>query len=348
MKNSTALVISQHGGGGRGYYTACWMERFVNLWGIPANEIGLRATVLGGTSAGSQAVVAYGLGKTPVEVKAFIREHAPWVCTVRTAADIAIGLINASLPSNKPSWLQKSIMLGLGNPFYQPVSESSNYGSARLKTALTSMCGTNTLQALNTNVIIPSYQRTNKRFVYFSNVDDVEYFGKDTSLVNAAMASSAADYYFPTVTIDGIEYSDGGLFDNSTVAQSVSLAQKVKPTYQKLCILSVGTGLGEVGFHGYDGSGTEEQNKLAEAVAKLDVAITGAQEVQEKAMRLSSAGFTLDNRYYNSTQPLLDLGVDTELDSTTDVVFEYLEELAETEFNNNISAISTFIGHIES
>lgn len=342
----TLRVLNFDGGGMRGYLSNVWFNKFVQDWGIQPNEIWKYFDVICGTSIGGIAALAYGLGLSPEEVLPFFTNDGPWIFTVRTAGDVALGSINASLPSNRPSVPQKVGILATGDQFYKSVSENSNYGSARMKTKLIETFGTNTMQNLKTNAIIMSYKYNTQEFVTFSNLNYPEYSGNNEQLVNVALATSAAPLYLPDAAFNGDLYGDGGLYQNNPSELAIKAGKAVKPHARRVCLLSIGTGLAEPELQ--DGGGSSPvpfQDTVQRLVSLLNIAMTGAQESVALSSFLESE-YTLNNFFYHRYQTTLNPAQDTELDNSDPAFLTYMRDLALSDYNEDIDAISTFRGHL--
>lgn len=348
MSVNTIKVLSLDGGGSRGYLSNSFFQEFVQLWGINPEDIWKNFDVITGSSVGGITALAYAFGITPAQLEPFFLEEAPWIFTIRTAADVASGSINASLPSNRPNIAQKVGILALNDQFYTSVSPNSNYGSARLARGINSIFGTNTLQNLKTNTVIPTLQFDTKTFVTLSNLNYAEFSGQNELIANVALMTSAAPLYLPTLSIDGHQYMDGGIYENNATPLGLTLGKMLKPNANRYCVLSLGTGLGEYGFDAgpiVPGPSLPFQDAVTTTVQLLDIAITGAQEANSKNLFLESQ-YTLDNLFYYRFQPTLSTLYDTELDNTDPLYFKYLKQTAVDYFNDDIENIVTFLAHL--
>jgi predicted acylesterase/phospholipase RssA len=325
-----------------------FMKLFVQQWGINANEIWKYFDVICGTSIGGILSLAYSYGLSPDENAAFFTNDGPWIFTIRTAADVATGSNNASLPSNRPDSTQKVIMLGQNDTFYNSVDPVlSNYGSTRMQTKLVSTFGTDTLQELKTNVIIPTFDQSTKTFQLMSNLDKPGFIGQDFKIVDVARATSAAPLYLPSYQ----NKIDGGTYLNNPANLGLTLGKMNKKTANRFVVLSVGTGIGEYGFEDDPSPNLKAktsfpyEDTVKSLVQLLDIALTGPQEAVARDLYLRS-NFTMENLFYYRFQPQLDANVNTELDNTDSTFLTYLTTTAETVFSNDNEKISTFIGHL--
>lgn len=344
---NTARVLGLPGGGTRGFMQNHSVKLFLQQAGIPQDEIWKYFNVIAGTSVGNLNGLGYAFGLTPDDLYNFYIEEAPWIFTIRTAADILSGSINSSQPSNRPNSAQKVIILGQNDQFYNAVDPvNSNYGGARLRNALDTTFGNATLQDLKTNVIIPAYQADTRSYILFSNLDVPGLTGKDELIKNVALASSAAHFYLPPAVFGGHTYLDGGVFQNNPTRLGLSLAKQNKPTAKRFCVACFGCGLKpELGLEENDpGTPFPYEETVKTLLAAFDSALEGNSEAVHDGLSLE-AQYSLSNLYYYMTRPVLDQSQNTELDSTDPDYFEYLINTAESWFMTDEANISNFIGH---
>lgn len=373
-KVSTVYILALDGGGQRGYIQAVFLNLFLQQWGINPNDLWKKFDVICGTSVGGIQALAYAKGMSPDEVIPFFTNAGKWIFTIRTAADVLAGSINASLPSNRPNLAQKLALMGTSDPFYNSVSPDSNYGSSRLYSEMTSTFSDMTLQGLKTKVLIPAYNKTEEKFTLFSNAGLAGYEGQNELVKNVAAATSAAPIYLPSYSFQsgGISktYLDGGIFQNNPASFGLTLGQQLKPTANRACVLSIGTGLGSIGFSPLDAAKLSSNNirsnmqpndnSFASLFALIDQSMTGCQESVAQELLLRSSQYTLNKLYYYRFQYELDNeNYDTDMDNTDSSSFDYFSDLTNPDYmkylsdsttahyNADIENISTFIGHLE-
>lgn len=343
---NTLRILSLDGGGERGYLSLNFLKNFVNLWGIDPATLAQQFDVITGTSIGGLMGLAFAFGLTPDYVSNFFTVQGPYIFSLTSLS-----------PSVRPNLAAKLALIVTDTPFYQSSGSTANmYGYGLLSSTLTTIFGSNTLQDLQTNVIIPSYQDDNSTYVLFSNLNYSSFIGKNELISNVALATSSAPIYFPALSLNGHQYIDGGVYQNNPALFGRTLAGMIKPTASRYCVLSLGTGLGEMGFDPGNPSlidprvGEIVQNvELFDSIATIfglfDIASTGGQESIAKALYLESL-YTLDQFYYYRFQPQLDLSLNTELDNTDSAILTYYEDIANTIFENDIDNITTFLGHL--
>ena len=379
---NTIRILSIDGGGMRGYISTNFMELFVQQWGINPNQIWKYFDVITGSSIGGIQALAYSIGLAPSEINSFFTVDGPWIFTTST-----------STPSSQPSTLTK-INTIVGGPFSNPTfypGTTPGIGTMRLNSKLTSVFGTNTLQNALTNVAItsfekndsnPDFSQTTNTPVYFSNSNIVPILsGQNNSMVDVAMATSAAPLYFPSWNIGIDSYIDGGVTQNNPASFGLAIGKALKPTANRFCVLSIGTGLGDVGFpatttlnkakkellelnsdpktYGEKWKLSSKQvNGLQSATANLGALeganlimyllgamTTGPQEIAAQELNIE-ANYTLSNLYNYRMQYYLQPDLDTELDDSTPAILAYYKSSVIEYFNNDIANITNFIAHL--
>jgi patatin-like phospholipase/acyl hydrolase len=381
VDSQTIRVLSLDGGGLRGYLSAIWLDKFVQMWGISGNELWKYFDVITGSSIGGIMALSYANGKSPADILSFFTEDGPWIFTTSTSS-----------PSVRPSTLSKIATIAGSGTFYP--SNTDGIGVRRLKSRLEAEFGANTMQDLKTNTIITSFEKndTDPDFkqdtnvpIYFSNSSIItDLKGQNFKLSDIGLATSAAPLYFPSHNIGEDKYIDGGVVQNNPASFGLSIAKAIKPTAKRYCVLSIGTGLGDVGFaetqynsfkqralreikelntkpkefaEKWQLSSREIKN-LKEATANLGILEGvylimyligamggGAQEIVSKELEIT-AKYTLDDLYYYRMQYYLDPVKDTELDHSTPEILEYYRTSVIERFNQDQPNIAKFLGHL--
>lgn len=359
---NTLRILELDGGGERGYLSLNFLIKFIQQWGIDPGEIWKHFDVICGTSIGGIVSLALAFGKTPDELTTFFTTDGPLLFSTN------------GTPSNRATTIDKLLAFAplnpySGVPFYSTQGTEYTYGSNLLVTKLQNMFTTNTMQNLLTNVVIPSYKVTLRDdltlssgiYTLCSNKTIPGFVAQNELISNVALATSAAPFYLPSLSVTATNpndssylngrYIDGGVYANNPALFGWNLAQILKPTARRCCVLSIGTGLGEMGF---DDQTTPSPSLTANAdplvsisnlFALFDVAATGGQESIAKSLLLESS-YTLNKLYYYRFQPILDPTKDTELDNTDSDILQYYVDTANTWFNDDIDNINTFIGHL--
>lgn len=364
----TTRVLEIDGGGQRVYMALKFLIRYVAQWGIPETDLWKYFDVICGSSAGAMVALGLALGLTPTQLLSIFTVQGPYIFS-----------LSSLIASVRPNLAAKLALIATDTAFYQSSGPTAaSYGQGLLNATAQSMFGTNTLQNLKTNVIIPCYEQDTSKYVLFSNLNYPGFTYQNELVSNIALASGAAPIYFDPVTINGHQYIDTGVYQNNPSQFGRVAAQMLKKTLNKsstrTCILSIGTGIGEMGFDqgnpdvidtrvdpailNWFNSAPDSivNNMLSKTIAPrlynsvatifglFDIASTGGQESVAKALYLESK-YTLSQLYYYRFQPQLNLNLNTELDNTDAPILTYYDETEATYFNNDIDAISTFIGH---
>jgi hypothetical protein len=145
-------------------------------------------------------------------------------------------------------------------------------------------------------------------------------------------------------------YIDGGVYQNNPSTFGRNIAQIIKPTANRVCLLSLGTGLGEMGFDDPEApsprlADSDPLVSVSNLFALFGVASTGGQEGVAQSLFFESE-YTLSKLYYYRFQPVLDPNLNTELDNTTPAILAYYEATAQEWYDNDQNNINTFLAHL--
>lgn len=392
---NTIRVLELDGGGERGYLSLNFFDLFVQQWGIDPTKISENFDVICGTSIGGIMALGFALGIPPVDILPFFTDKGPYIFTLGTNGLPPPGSLPI-VPSVRPSSVYKVTLMLANVPFYASSGTyATQYGAGLLADTMNTIYGTNTLQDLKTNVVIPTFEYTKKNFVLCSNLNYPGFEAQNELVTNVALATSAAPVYLPSLTVSNAApgrlngtYIDGGVYQNNAASLGLTAGKMVKPNATRACVLSLGTGSGEYGFNNdpaaFKAAFIQEAQQYPEGTTFRDVlndiapphyvarsignsmldmrltdtfetlallfelfsiAGTGAQESVAQDLFLQS-NYTMEQLYYYRFQPPLDLTLDPSLDNTQPSILTYYQNLATTTFNNDISNISTFIGHL--
>jgi hypothetical protein len=349
---NTLRILEIDGGGARDYLSLLFLNDFVNLWGIDPTTISQQFDVICGTSAGGITALYLANGSAPDELITLFTTQVPYVFSLTSLT-----------PSLRPNLAAKLALIVADTPFYQSSGPTeAAYGAGLLTATLQSKFGTSTLQDLQTNVIIPSYNYTDSTYVLFSNVSNSQFIGQNELISNVALCTSAAPIYLPGVTLgDGNTYIDGGVYQNNASQFGRTLGQILKPNANRTCILSIGTGIGEMGFDPGNPDIIDERvdhivrnmnkeqmlafDSIQTIFALFDISCAGAQESISVGLGLE-ANYTLNQTYYYRFQPQLSTDINTELDNTDTEIFEYYQATETSWFEADIDNITNFLGHL--
>lgn len=342
---NTLRILEIDGGGQRGYLSLKFFQHFVNLWGIDPATIANQFDVICGTSVGGIMASSLAFGLTPDEMVPFFTTQGPYIFS-----------LTSLVPSVRPNLAAKLALIATDTPFYQSSgSDADQYGSGLLYKTVQTTFGSHTLQDLKTNVIIPVYEQDTNIYRLFSNLEYSEFIGQNELISNVGLATGAAPIYLPALQMNGHIYWDGGVFQNNPAQFGRTLAQMIKPTCRRTCLLSLGTGRGTMGFDPgnpdvmdarvFDAPGIRAFNSIQALFSLFEISSQGGQESIAEAMLLESR-YTLNQFYFYRFQPVLDPALNTELDNTDPEIMTYYETVAEQSFNNDIANITAFLGHL--
>jgi len=338
----TVRILSLDGGGMRGYLSALFMERFLTQAGISQAEVWKNFDIIAGTSIGGIQACGYANGLSPADLKTFFITKGQWIFTIRTASDVATGSINSSKASNRPNTSQKIAMLATSDPFYKAVEPASNYGDSRMKAELATVFGTKIMADLKTNVLIPSYNKDTNTPILWSNCMIPGYLGQTELVKNVALSTGAAPTYLPPANWDDVNYIDGGVAQNNPASLALSLGQMLYPSAMRYAVLSVGTGLGDIGFHEPESSKLGAFDGIKDLFSLIGIGIAAPQEIVSKVLEYQST-LTNQNISYYRFQVILDSMQDNEFDRSDSSFFPYLESLMNAQYDLDLVKISQFI-----
>ena len=83
------------------------------------------------------------------------------------------------------------------------------------------------------------------RFRAYPNPDGSQSPFAKCKIWEAARATSAAPFYFPTAVVEGIKFWDGGLANNNPVLEVFNERSQLFPGRPVNCVISLGTGFSE-------------------------------------------------------------------------------------------------------
>ena len=378
MKNYR--VLSFDGGGMKGLFSAYFMKQFCQDAGIPGNKIYEYFDIITGTSIGGIQALGYAIGLSPDDmINFFLSNQNPLDSGATNPNSIFYPAV---------STIQKVNTLLYGDQTF--------YTNTALKTQLNSVFGSLRMFQLKTNVLITSVEVfltnipdvgndvSNYRPVLFSNMKLPGLEGQNYLVQDVALTTSAAPIYFPAVTIPEVttpnaRFIDGGTYQNNTTALGWALSNVLASSVNRICVLSVGTGLGTIGLFnpqpvpppadieelyrefgeflllkGYSGEQTEEIlksiipdfNNIYLLMDILSLGISGPQEAINRQLEwMSLYGSKINNKdlFYLRFQTSFDPTEDTELDSTSRGFLDYMKEAAEDQYDKDRLKISAFI-----
>ena len=212
--SSNFKILALSGGGVRGLFTCEVIVKLEELRGVRFID---HFDLICGTSIGGIVALGLAAGIEPIVIARKLRDHSGEIFPDRSQI---FGV---------PSFIR--------NVF------TSNYDVQPLKILLTDIFKDRCMKDLKTRVLIPAVNYTTGEPKVFKTPHLAKYYNdRNVSLVDVALATSAAPTYFPIHEIDDQRFVDGGLIGNSPVYFGLHEAiyfLGVDP--EKLSALSIGT-----------------------------------------------------------------------------------------------------------
>jgi predicted acylesterase/phospholipase RssA len=380
MSKKIYRILSIDGGGMKGLFSAYFLKQFCQDAGIPGNEIYKHFDIIAGTSIGGIQALAYASGYSPDDmIELFLAQQNPFDDGSYNTSSIFYPAV---------STLQKVKTLLYGNETF--------YKNINLKAMLDNKFGQTKMFQLKTNVLITSVQVYATKVsgvgtdikayrpVLFSNMNFTGLEGQDYLVRDVALATSAAPVYFPAVNIPEVivpnsKLIDGGTYQNNPAALEWAFGNALSPSVNRICVLSVGTGLGTIGlfdpvpvpppeialkylnefreFLLQKNYSTKEVDELVRSILPnfeniyllldlISLGVSGPQEAIHKVLEvLSLYGNKVNNKdlFYYRFNTIYDLNEDTELDSTTKDFLTYIQEAVNIQYGKDALKIQGFI-----
>lgn len=357
-------ILSIDGGGMKGLFSAYFMQQFCQDANINPAQIFNYFDLIIGSSVGAIASAGYAIGQTPANLINFFTTYGPQIFT---------SSFGTPMPASQKAFyfVSPSLIGGLnftsGDSFYGSGSTGANPNSI-LQAQLQSVFGNTQMFQFKTNVIITAIEKKtitdgqelpfNYRPVLFSNLNLPITEGQGYLAWQAVMASSSAPTYLPPTTITGSPvncvYIDGGLANNNPVLFGPSIINILDPTVDTISILSVGCGLGTVGFYDPASSNLAREIEIQANVTDnfeyltqiLDVSIAGPQESANKQLELLSFNKPIiynNNINYYRFQTTFDPSQNTELDNSGSAFNAYMQSAANAQYAKDKLKIAFFI-----
>lgn len=341
---TTIRILTLDGGGMRGIYSMTGLNAIIEQAMLPQNALNTVFDVIAGTSIGGIASLGLSTGLTANYIKQILIDKGKLIFD---ASEIPF------IGQRHASWSDKvAFILGL---------ESSLYSNSILHQEMQEIFAERKMSSITgCTVLVPSvkytylinagdvFPRNQESASYFSNKNLQGLTGQDFLISDVAMATSAAPMYLPPWTIGADTYLDGGLLQNNMGAFAFSLASQIKPKATKAVVLSIGTGLGNIGV-ARSRQETDAGTMPAGYELLLDamsLAIALPQESSEHMLRnfANGAGITMYHYRFNK---VLDPSVDCELDSTDDEAISYLQDEANATLSADQEEIQLFAQHLK-
>lgn len=226
--NDEFQVLSLSGGGARGLYTAQVLAELEDRF---ATSIAKHCDIICGTSIGGILALGIAAGIPAARILKVFDAHRKEIFPPVSKKD------------NNPSWW----CFGLSAKDRRQI-KSAQYSPDPLRKVLEDLFDERKMSDLQRPVVIPAINYTVGRVRAFKTPHKSSYYqDAKRSLVDVALATSAAPTYFPLHQIEGGRYVDGGLAANNPILMGVIEAYQAFeiPLNQVrgLCIGNMGQGL---------------------------------------------------------------------------------------------------------
>lgn len=334
----TVKILNLHGGGVRGYLTAEVLRRFCSDAGINPNQIYNSFDIISGTSIGGIQTLGYAYGKSPSEFKTLIENNAENI--------FYYGAVTPWVISRGTYML--AVLMGLDgyNYSYGGQTIKCAYQASGLQSILTDTLGANTLLSdIPGKVIITSWDVDESKPVFFSNITGLEplLVGATKKAVDVGLCTSAAPTYFPIHSLDGHQYTDGGVFQNNPVGTTLSVARQMYPQASRFCILSIGTGLAQNPLV-FDTESNAPYNVQFLNYLSNNVFIPGPQQAAQDLMALNASN-PYEEIFTYQFQYTFQAGQDSSMDNPDASNLAALAGYANAQYNIDADEIANFIEH---
>lgn len=189
IKNSIDFkILSLDGGGIKGLYAATLLAQIEAKTG---KLVGEHFDMICGTSTGGLLALGITRGIPCKEIARFYKEHGPLIFPFE-------------------SWLSRKIR------FIGQVCFGTKYNNEKLRVALKELLGDyQKMSDANHLLCIPSFNITKGRPSIFKKPFGHYHRDGRFTMMDVALATSAAPTYLPAVSIEGDQYVDGGIFNNN-------------------------------------------------------------------------------------------------------------------------------------
>ena len=338
-----ARVLSFDSGFMQGLLGANFMNQFCQDAGIAVTDIYKYFDIITGVGGNALQALFYAYGMTPDEVITFYKTNGPNIFTPLLTS-------NQKIAAN--------------------ITETAFYTTNVLKTKLVEQFGTDQMFQLKTNVIIPTVQFTdtsdttgiNLETSYvptlFSNMIAPDLTGQSYLISDVAMAASAIPSYFPAYGIidpndtdTTLYYRSGELYTGNPATIAFASESILEgSTYDRLCVLSVGSGKGTIGFYEPTSIPPAAQGDSYISLPTINNVYystamqANADSVDKTLEWLSLSGGRLDDSdlFYYRFQTTFD-ATNTELDNSSDTFIKYMASAASNQYTIDKFKIAYFL-----
>ena len=182
-------ILSLDGGGIKGLYTATVLSHFEEEFKVPVGQV---FDMICGTSTGGLIALALSKGIPAKDLVTFYKNEGPNIFYSKRFLSRIRGL-------------------------YRQIAGNGKYDNANLRNALEGILGKTMMSEAQNLLCIPSFNLTSGtprvfKFPHKEGGYSEDYYG---SMMDAALATSAAPTYFPAFFSDNTYYADGGVWANN-------------------------------------------------------------------------------------------------------------------------------------
>lgn len=239
----TFKILSIDGGGIKGLYPARILQLIEEQYDI---KIADHFDMICGTSTGGLIALALSIKKPASEIVSLYQNKGPVIFPE---------------PKNK---IQEKIQK------FKQVAFGGKYKNNEFESILTDFFGSATLQDATTFLCIPSFNLTIGMPRVFKNPHGTFFKDTDITMVDAALATSAAPSFLPIHQINNAMYCDGGLWANNPslcgLLEALDYFVGDDKAYDSYSILSLPTISTPTGWSGQD---TKKEKSLADWGSKI-------------------------------------------------------------------------------
>lgn len=236
-------ILSLSGGGARGLYTAQVLAELEECFGT---SIAKHFDIICGTSIGGILALGIAAGIPAAKILKVFDTHRQKIFPPVSKNDC------------KPCWWR----FGLSAKDFRQI-KAAQYNPGPLRNVLEDLFDDRKMADLQRPVVIPAINYTVGRVRAFKTPHESSYYqDAKRSLIDVALATSAAPTYFPLHQVEGGRYVDGGLAANNPILMGVIEAYNAfdisLDMIRGLCIGNMGQGLAadhdkpvELGYMGW-------------------------------------------------------------------------------------------------
>ncbi|HRP01174.1 MAG TPA: CBASS cGAMP-activated phospholipase [Candidatus Kapabacteria bacterium] len=212
----TFKILSIDGGGIKGLYSARILQEFEEISGLKVKDC---FNMICGTSTGGIIALALSIGKSASEIVNFYKKYGEIIFPCKNKLSYFL------------SFFFKQLLIG------------GKYNDKGLYLALNDVFGSYRIQDSETFLCIPSYNLNLGRPRVFKKDHHNLNLDNNYSMVNVALATSAAPTYFPIADFDNQYFVDGGVWANNPALCGYIEAKKYflndEDGFDKIELLSV-------------------------------------------------------------------------------------------------------------